>query len=279
MAERNAFVCGYPIKHSRSPVIHGYWLKQYGIAGSYRAIEVTPGDFPEFLAGMARQGLVGGNITLPHKQAALDLVDEADAPARKIGAVNTVWLEGGRLRGTNTDWLGFAASMDASAPGWDRAGKAVILGAGGAARGILYALASRGMTGTTLVNRTVARASALAEAFAPTVGRACGWDELPAALAGADLVINTTSVGMDGGAEAMVDLDPVAAGAIVSDIVYVPLETPLLREARIRDLRIVDGLGMLLHQAAPGFERWFGVRPQVTDSLRQAVLDDLVRAS
>src|SRR5690606_24333142 len=169
MAEPKAFVCGHPIAHSRSPVIHGYWLAQYGVRGSYTAIDVAPAAFAGFLRGLGDSGLVGGNITIPHKQAALALVDEADEAARQIGAVNTVWLEGGRLHGTNTDWIGFAANMDEGAPGWDQARRTVVLGAGGAARGILFALAARGMTGVVLVNRTVERAEDLAGGFPATV--------------------------------------------------------------------------------------------------------------
>lgn len=277
MAEPKAFVCGHPIAHSRSPVIHGYWLAQYGLRGSYTAIDVAPAAFAGFLRGLGDRGLVGGNITIPHKQAALALVDEADEAARQIGAVNTVWLEGGRLHGTNTDWIGFAANMDEGAPGWDQAGRTVVLGAGGAARGILFALAARDMTGVVLVNRTVERAEDLAGRFPATVAEVSGWDGLSAALEGAELIINTTSVGMKGAAAAEIDLSGLAPAAIVSDIVYVPLETPLLATARRLGLRTVDGLGMLLHQAVPGFERWFGLRPEVSSSLREAVLADLAR--
>jgi shikimate dehydrogenase len=219
------------------------------------------------------RGFAGGNITIPHKQAALAIVEEADEAARRIGAVNTVWLEDGRLLGTNTDWLGFAANMDDSAAGWDRAQTAVVLGAGGAARGILYALRQRGIRAIRIVNRTRAKAEALAAAFPGAT--AYGWEALAAALAGVDLIVNTTSLGMAGKEAMPVDLAPVASDAIVADIVYVPLETPLLRQARARGMRCVDGLGMLLHQAVPGFEKWFGVRPEVSAELRGLVIADL----
>lgn len=273
MAERHAFICGYPVRHSRSPLIHGHWLARHGLEGSYRAIEVTPEEFPQFIRTLPQQGFAGGNITLPHKEAALAAVDEADEAARRIGAVNTVWLEGERLLGTNTDWIGFALSMDEAAPGWDRTDTAVVLGAGGAARGIVHALSVRGIGTIHIVNRSAERAGALARQYVGV--HAAGWADLAGLLPRAGLLVNTTSLGMAGKEELQIDLSPGSAEMVVCDIVYVPLETALLRQAKLRGLRAVDGLGMLLHQAVPGFEKWFGVRPEVTPELRRLVLKDL----
>lgn len=274
MAEpRNAFICGHPVVHSRSPLIHGYWLEEHGIEGTYRAVDVTPADFPQFIRHVRENGFVGGNVTLPHKEAALAALDELDEAAERIGAANTVWLDGERLVGTNTDWQGFTANMDEMAPGWDDARTAIMLGAGGAARGVLYALAARGIRNILIVNRSLNRAEALSSGYSGA--RAAGWEDLPALLGNAELLINTTSLGMPGHEIPEIDVSAMPDDAIVSDIVYVPLETSLLRRARLQGLRCVDGLGMLLHQAVPGFEKWFGVRPTVTPELRQRVLDDL----
>lgn len=271
---KKAFVCGHPIKHSRSPKIHGYWLARYGIDGSYEAIDVSPADFAAFAVGMADNGFVGGNVTIPHKEAAFAAVSRRDEAAEMIGAVNTLWLDDGRLYGGNTDAEGFAANLDHRAAGWDEAGTALVIGAGGAARAVLQALKSRGFSDIRLVNRTVERARELADRFgggisAHALGAA---DELAGDVG---LVVNTTSLGMDKDHTLPLDAARIASAALVTDIVYVPLETPLLAAARQRGLRTVDGLGMLLHQATPGFERWFGRRPAVTDELRAQIVADI----
>ncbi len=281
MAEmKKAFVCGHPIAHSRSPMIHGYWLKKYGIAGSYEAIDVAPGDAAGFFATLKQNGFAGGNVTIPHKEVAFSAAIRRDEAAEKIGAVNTLWFEDGVLCGGNTDARGFAANLDERAPGWTKAGAAVVLGAGGAARAVIQALKERGFTDIRVVNRTVSRAIELAGRFGPDVSA------YPAAtqelLADAGLLVNTTALGMagkDGADELPANPEKLPRHAIVTDIVYVPLETPLLSAARQRGLRTVDGLGMLLHQAVPGFERWFGTRPEVTDELRAMIVADMEKAA
>ena len=275
MAEpRTAFVCGHPVAHSRSPRIHGYWLNRYNINGRYSAVDVEPNQFARFLHDILPNGYVGGNVTLPHKEAAFDSVMRRDEAAEAIGAVNTVWLEDDVLWGGNTDAGGFAANLDERAPGWRVRKVAVVLGAGGAARAVIHALRQAGFTDIRIVNRTLPKAGALADRFgsATTAHPARGIDEL---LADCGLLVNTTSLGMAGMEETFADPRGLPADAIVTDIVYVPLETPLLRKARVRGLRTVDGLGMLLHQAVPGFERWFGYRPEVTPELRERLLEDL----
>ena len=272
-----AFVIGHPIAHSRSPLIHGTWLRDYGIAGSYERIDVPPEGIGDFVGAMRGGGFVGGNVTVPHKTALMPLVDHLDAAARAIGAVNTLWFEEGRLVGGNTDAAGFVTSLDAEAPGWDMVGRrAVVLGAGGAARAIVHGLRNRGFS-IVLANRTLSAAQTLAGSFGPTV-TAIPWAALPLAMGSTDLLVNTTSLGMQGKPPLAVDLAGLDPAAVVGDIVYVPLDTDLLRAARRRGNRAVGGLGMLLHQAVPGFERWFGVRPAVTPALR-AALDADVRAA
>lgn len=268
------FVTGWPVKHSRSPIIHRYWLQRYGIAGDYVHHAVPPEDFAAFLAGLPQGEFVGGNVTVPHKEAAFAAVDRANAVATALGAVNTLWLEQGRLIGGNTDAEGFLANLDAMAPGFDKGGPAIVLGAGGAARAVVWALQARGFGPIQIVNRTRDRAEVLVERFGAGI-EAVGWDELPALLPAASLLVNTTSLGMQGEPPLIVDLAKARDDLLVTDIVYVPLETPLLKIAKARGLATVDGLGMLLHQAVPGFERWFGVRPEVTSELRQRILDDM----
>lgn len=271
-----AFVIGYPIRHSRSPLIHGYWLQQAGLQGSYDAIQVAPDDLPSFIAALkdGSSGLVGGNVTIPHKEAVLAMADDVDDIARQIGAANTLWLEDGRLMATNTDSHGFAANLDENAPGWDAGKTAVILGAGGASRAVIHALLSRGFEKVHIINRTVERAEALVDSFGPRTA-ASGMDALSGLLAAADLFVNTTSLGMDGREVPGIDFTVMADGALVTDIVYIPLETPILAMARCQGLKTVDGLGMLLHQAVPGFARWFGLTPQVTPELRQLIVKDM----
>jgi len=276
MAEniRRAFVCGHPIAHSRSPIIHNYWLEKHHLAGSYEAIDIAPSDFDAFAGSLEQRGFVGGNVTIPHKEAAFRLAARREPAADQIGAVNTLWLEDGLLCGSNTDAYGFAANLDEFAPGWSNADVAVVLGAGGAARAIIHALKERGIRDIRVVNRTSVRARKLADAFGENVSAhdLSGVDEL---VSDATLVVNTTALGMDGNTDLPANPEYMPDSALVTDIVYVPLETPFLAAARRRGLRVVDGLGMLLHQAVPGFERWFGVRPTVTDELRQRVLSSM----
>jgi shikimate dehydrogenase len=256
-------------------MLHGYWLRMLGIHGTYELADVPEANFPDFLHTLKARGFAGGNITVPHKEAAFRRVDCRDEAATAIGAVNTVWYEDDELRGGNTDAYGFVAHLEASAPGWDRSvRRSVVLGAGGAARAIVYALRARGVD-VAVANRTRARAEDLVAHFAGATAHA--WDELPGLLGAADLLVNATSLGMSGKVPLALDLAPLSREAIVYDIVYVPLETELLRDARGRGLRTVDGLGMLLHQAVPGFARWFGVTPRVTPDLR-AVIEADIRA-
>jgi shikimate dehydrogenase len=274
-ATKKAFVTGHPIRHSRSPKIHGHWLAQHGIDGSYHAIDVAPQDFAEFLATLQANGYRGGNVTIPHKEAAFALVDRRDEAAEEIAAVNTLWFEDGILWGGNTDGHGFAANLDDNAPGWASNGPAVVLGAGGASRAIIHALKQRGVADIRIVNRTLARAQELRDRFGAGVS-AHGMAATGELLADAGLLVNTTALGMHGNETLAADPALLPGHAIVNDIVYVPLETPLLAAARARRLKAVDGLGMLLNQAVPGFERWFGVRPQVTAELRALIVADLV---
>lgn len=257
--------------------MHGHWLNRYGIAGSYEAIDVAPSAFASFLGGLAISGYRGGNITIPHKEMAFAAVARRDEAAEQIGAVNTLWLEDGELWGGNTDAYGFAANLDRLAPGWDTVGEtAVVLGAGGASRAIIHALMQRGFKDIRIVNRTVERAVELAHHFGQGVtGHAqSATSDL---LADAAFLVNTTALGMHGNEGLPADPENLPGYAIVTDIVYVPLETPLLAAAKARGLKTVDGLGMLLHQAVPGFERWFGVRPEVTPELRALIVADLDR--
>jgi shikimate dehydrogenase len=273
-ASKKAFVTGHPVKHSRSPKIHGHWLAKHGIDGSYQAIDVAPQDFAEFVNTLQANNYRGGNITIPHKEAAFALAERRDQAAQEIGAVNTLWFEDGALWGGNTDGHGFAANLDDYAPGWASTGAAVVLGAGGASRAVIHALKQRGVADIRIVNRTVARAQELRDRFGAGVSaHGMATDEL---LGDAGLLVNTTALGMHGNEGLSADPARLPDHAIVTDIVYVPLETPLLAAARARNLKTVDGLGMLLHQAVPGFERWFGVRPRVTAELRALIVADLV---
>jgi shikimate dehydrogenase len=277
---RKAFVVGHPIRHSRSPLIHGHWLAEHGLPGAYERLDVPPEAFLGFLDGVRAGSHAGGNVTLPHKEAAFRAVDVATERARRLGAVNTLWVEEGRLHGDITDGEGFCANLDeAVGPGWTREVRtALLLGAGGAARAVAGGLVDRGVARVLVANRTAERAAEVA-ALAPDRVAALPWADRAAALAGVDLLVNTTSLGLAGQPPLDLPLDALPPIAIVADIVYVPLETPLLAAARARGLRAVDGLGMLLHQAAPGFERWFGVRPRVTPALRRLVEADIEGAA
>ena len=275
MAKR-AFVTGYPIKHSRSPMIHGHWLDQYGLEGSYEKVEVAPEEFDGFIADLisGKSGFIGGNVTIPHKEAAFALAQNPDAIARELGAANTLWLENGQLCASNTDGYGFTANLDAQAPGWSDGETAVVLGAGGASRAVIVALRDRGFKAVHVVNRTVERAVALADRFGDTI-HAHPLDALHDAMKDASIFVNTSSLGMEGSEVPPVDFSLLDTNAVVTDIVYTPLVTPILSMARDQGFRVVDGLGMLLHQAVPGFEKWFGVRPTVDDALRALVVADL----
>jgi shikimate dehydrogenase len=273
IANSSACIIGWPVDHSRSPPIHNYWLKTYGIAGEYRREAVPPDQFDSFINSLAARGYAGANVTVPHKEAALAL-SQPDDRARAVGAANTLWFDGG-LRSTNTDVEGFLSNLDACAPGWDRGlGKAVVLGAGGAARAVIYGLLTRGVPSVVIINRTPSRAEALRERFGERVhvGR---WDDLNGQLGDAALLVNTTTLGMHGQPELSADLGRLPGHAIVADLVYVPLSTPLLEAAKARGLRTADGLGMLLHQAVGGFTLWFGKRPEVTPQLRALLEADL----
>jgi shikimate dehydrogenase len=271
--EPRAFVLGWPVAQSRSPSIHRHWLTEHGLIGCYERVAVPPEDAPAFLESLVSSRYVGGNVTVPHKELAYRLAGRCDAVADAIGAVNTLWIEGGQLCATNTDAHGFVANLDDSAPDWDKKAKrAVVLGAGGAARAVVWALTQRGLE-VAIVNRSLDRAADLVSCF-PGSG-AHAWSALPSLLATTDVLVNTTPLGMESKSELQIDLAPLPTSALVTDIVYVPLETPLLAAAQARGNPTVDGLGMLLHQAVPGFERWFGVRPKVTPELRRLIVADL----
>jgi shikimate dehydrogenase len=273
MPRKAVCVIGYPAKHSRSPLIHNYWIKQHNIDAEYRIEEVPPDRFPALIRSLPERGYIGANVTVPHKQAALAL-SEADARARGVGAANTLWDVYGTLRSTNTDVEGFLANLDASTPGWDRGlESAVVLGAGGSALAVVFALLQRDVQRVNVVNRTRARAEALQKQFGSRV-RPAGWDETTGLLGGAGLLVNTTTLGMKGAPPLDINLR-CPASLVVADLVYHPLLTKLLTTARDRGLRTADGLGMLLHQAVRGFQLWFGVRPEVTPELRALVEVDL----
>jgi len=268
-------VIGWPVAHSRSPLIHNHWIGTLGLDAEYRREGVPPEQFADFITHLAERGYVGANVTVPHKEAALRLAD-ADARAQAVGAANTLWFERGVLKATNTDVEGFIGNLDASAPGWDHELRtAVVLGAGGSARAIVFGLIERGIARIYIANRSVERAKALRDQFGKAIDpRPFG--EANQLLGEAGLLVNTTTLGMSGQPPLALDLDRLPASATVADIVYSPLETALLAAARRRGLRAVGGLGMLLHQAVGGFERWFGIRPQVTDELRALVEADLL---
>ena len=271
---RAACVIGWPVEHSRSPLIHNYWLKRYGIAGEYRREAVPPDEFAAFVGTLAARGYVGANVTVPHKEAALAL-SQPDERARAVGAANTLWLDGATLRSTNTDVEGFLANLDTDAPDWDHAlGKAVVLGAGGAARAVIYALVTRGVEQLVLVNRTRARAELLRQAFGKRI-EVAGWEERNAALTDAALLVNTTTLGMHGQPQLGIEVDRLPRHAVVADLVYAPARTPLIAAAQARGLRTADGLGMLLHQAVRGFALWFGRTPEVSPELRALLAADL----
>ena len=277
MSRRRACVIGHPVAQARSPILHRYWLQEYGIDGDYTREDVAPENIREFLNNLGAHGYVGANITVPHKASAFLALDHAEPVATTLKVANTIWLEDGGLHGTNTDVHGFVANLDDILPDWHlEAEQAVVLGAGGGARAVVYGLLERGVRRVVVINRTLPRAEAFVVEFGKRV-TAASFRDLAAWLQDADLLVNTTSLGMAGQPPLEVDLEPLSPSAAVCDIVYVPLETPLLAAARARGLRTVDGLGMLLNQAVPAFEHFFGLRPKVTPALREAVLADIAR--
>lgn len=275
MSDNRKAVCvvGWPAGHSRSPLIHQYWMKKHGIDAEYRKEAIPPEQFPDFITHLRERGYIGCNVTVPHKQAAMELT-AADDRAKAVGAANTLWFDGDKLRSTNTDVEGFLANLDQMTPGWDRGlESAVVLGAGGGARAIVYALIQREVQRIHIVNRSPERAEALRVRFGSRV-KVAQWGEMTGLLGGAGLLVNTTSLGMVGQPQIDINLR-CPMSMVVADLVYVPLETKLLAAARDKGLRVADGLGMLLHQAVRGFELWFGVKPEVTPDLRKLIEEDL----
>ena len=271
-----ACLIGWPAAHSRSPLIHRYWLRTLGIEGGYVIEAVPPDEFKDFVLRLSQRGFVGANVTIPHKEQALAL-SKPDARAKAVGAANTLFLAGGELCSTNTDVEGFLNNLDASAPGWDEADEALVLGAGGSARAVVFGLIERGIKTVHLVNRTMARAQTLADQFGAKVHPET-WDKVAELLPRAGLLVNTTSLGQHGQPRLEIDVALLPVTSVVADLVYVPLQTELLAAAKARGLKTADGLGMLLHQAVRGFELWFGRRPQVTPELRALVEADLRQA-
>lgn len=273
---KRACVIGWPIEHSRSPLIHNYWIKQYKLNAEYGREAVKPEELPGFVRSLRERGYVGCNVTIPHKEAVFALT-EPDNRAEAVGAANTLFYDDDALRSTNTDVEGFLGNLDQATPAWDRGLEtAVVLGAGGGAKAVVFALLTREVRRIYLVNRTPARAEVLRKKFGAAVHLA-NWDELTGLLGGAGLLVNTTSLGMAGQPPLQINLRG-PPSLVVSDIVYSPLETALLKLARDRGLRTADGLGMLLHQAVRGFQLWFGVRPEVTRELRALVEKDLLQS-
>ena len=267
-----AAVIGHPIKHSKSPLIHNYWIEKYGLNGSYEAIDLAPDKLAEGIKRLIGEGYSGFNFTVPHKEAALKLCDEVDETATKIGAVNTVYIEDGRIKGTNTDGFGFIENIKAVYPDMDfEGGPAVVLGAGGAARAVVYALEAAGVPEIRVINRTKGKADALFNEM-ELHGGGVEWEMRESALRSINLLVNTTSLGMEGQPELDLDLEELPADALVNDIVYAPLYTPLLESAKAQGNPVVTGIGMLLHQARPAFEKWFGVLPDVDETLEKKVL-------
>ncbi len=268
-----AGVIGDPIAHSRSPVLHGHWLKRYGLAGHYVPMHVSQKDLPDVLGMLPKMGFVGVNVTIPHKETVIRLADVVTDRAAVIGAANTLtFRRDGKMQADNTDGFGFIENLRKGAPEWDpRSGPAVVYGAGGAARAVLASLLEAGVPSIRLANRTRGRAEALREEFGTRI-EVRDWVHAGSMLEGAALAVNTTALGMTGKPPLSVPLEALSRDTVVTDLVYSPLETPFLRAGLQIGCRTVDGLGMLLYQAVPGFERWFGKRPEVDDALRRAVL-------
>jgi shikimate dehydrogenase len=280
-----AGVIGWPISHSRSPLMHNIWLKTYGINGTYVPVETAPEDLAHSINLLKDKGFRGVNVTVPHKEAVFDLVTAKDEAARTIGAVNTLLFEpAGLLKGLNTDAAGFVASLKGSAGvAWTQ-GPAVVLGAGGAARAIVYGLLEAGVQEVFVVNRTVSRAEVLARDLSGKSDhkgqwvKPHPWTSLGTLMKNCALLVNATSLGLEGGAPLEIDLDPLSPGALVTDIVYAPLETPLLREAKSKGHVVVDGLGMLIHQARFAFEAWFDILPDASPDIRAVLEADLKKS-
>lgn len=272
---KRACIIGWPVEHSRSPIIHKYWLKEHGIDGDYVKQAVAPEEIETFLKSLNDHGYIGANVTIPHKEAVLKAADNVDEAAQAIGAANTVWIADGKLNASNTDAYGFMTYLNYRAPDWNKDGRTcVVLGAGGAARAVIFGLLSQGASEILICNRTREKAENLAAQFGEKV-KAIDWTERSTCLKNAGLLVNTTKLGMEGADPLEIDLRDLPVTAIVSDIVYVPLETDLILNAQSLGLQTVDGLGMLLHQAVPGFEKWFGVRPTVSEELVKTVMEDL----
>lgn len=272
---RKACVIGWPITHSRSPMIHGYWLRTHGIDGTYEKVAVKPEDANAFLRDLAGNGYAGCNVTVPLKEIAFEAADDRDASAVAVGAANTIWLDNGRIYAANTDTYGFMTHLATSVPDWQERDRPVlILGAGGAARAIVYGFLQAGVGRVRVANRTKARAEALSSHFGPRI-EVVDWEQRSSAAEDAGVIVNTSTIGMKGEGSLDMAFAAVDDRVVVADIVYVPLETEFLANARARGLRTVDGLGMLLHQAVPGFEKWFGIRPTVTADLRALIVADL----
>ena len=266
---------GWPIGHARSPLVHNFWLKELGLAGSYTKQGVKPEDVAAFLKNLVAEGYAGINATVPHKEAVFKLADERLPDAVAVGAANTLWIDDGKLVVTNTDTYGFMTHLDETAPGWQADDRPVaILGAGGAARAIVHGFVGAGVCQVKLCNRTRARSEALADHFGARVV-VVDWAERSSMLADVSVLVNTTTLGMTGAPPLDINLARLPPSAVVADAVYAPLQTGLLQAAEARGLRTVDGLGMLLHQAVPGFEKWFGVRPTVSKELRDFIVADL----
>lgn len=274
---RKVCVIGWPIAHSRSPLIHNYWIKTYGVeAAVYERLAVPPEELNDTLRSLNDWGFIGANVTVPHKEAVFAALMRHDAVAARLKAVNTIVTTPQGLEGRNTDGYGFIANLRDRAPNWRaKDGPAILIGAGGAARAVAAALETEGAPEIRIVNRTAARAEALVSDLKLKAARLYDWDDMPSALEGANLLVNTTTLGMKGEKSLVVPLDTLPKAALVTDIVYTPLRTAFLAAAEARGNPTVDGLGMLLHQAVPGFEAWFGVRPEVTPELRALVLADM----
>ena len=272
---KKACIIGDPVAHSRSPMIHNHWLKQLGIDGLYDHAHVAPEQLPSFVGKMQSMGYVGANCTIPHKETVIKLCNHISDTAKALGAVNTIWFENNQIYGDNTDVEGFLGALDYNANGWDKdLKKAVVIGAGGAARAVIYGLIQSGVKQIYCVNRSMERAQSLANQFGAQIIPISLYN-MPLALQDTRLLINTTSLGMKGQPPLTIDLSPLHPDAVVNDIVYVPLETSLFKAAHDRNLKSVSGLDMLLFQAVSGFERWFGTRPKVTDELRQLLQKDI----
>lgn len=273
-------VIGHPISHSKSPLIHNYWIKLYGLNAYYDRLDVLPRNLSEFVNSIQDKTFFGANVTLPHKIQILPMCNQISKTAKSLGAVNTLYLHQNKLVGDNTDTYGFLANLDQLAPKWaERSGHAIVLGAGGAARAIICGLMERGFQKITILNRTVNKAQDLADYFGKnqtkSILKGIALSDFPSLAMDADFLVNASAIGLNGSKFENLNLDLLPTHCIVHDIVYTPLQTPLLAQAEQRQLQTVDGLGMLLHQAAPGFKKWFGIMPQVSQELRQLAIEAL----